>query len=317
MTDEQVRENRQVVLKPKTTEEVSELLKYCNTRKLAIVPQGGNTGLVGGSVPVFDEIVLSLSRMNNITKFDEDSSIVYTQPGVILEKLAEYLKDFNYQPPLDIASKGSWQIGGNLATNAGGARFLKYNSLHANCIGIQAVLANGKVLDDMKGLRKDNTGYDLKHLLIGSEGTLAVITEAALLCHRIPNESNVALIAVGNFENVRKIWIKTREILGENLTALEFFDEQSNEIREKHIKSENPLGSHPFYMVIECSNFGGNQSNEDKLLGLLEHIGDYIEDGVIGQDAEQIRKLWALREGKLLQISLVYFWSQLLSVIFH
>ena len=170
-----------IVLKPKTTQEVSDILKYCNQRRLAVVPQGGNTGLVGGSVPIFDEIILSLSRMNQIKHFDQNYSIVHTQAGVVLEKLAEYLQDYGHMPPIDLGAKGSCHIGGNLATNAGGIKLIKYNSMHANCIGIEAVLADGTIINDMKGLRKDNTGYDLKQLFIGSEGTLGIITECAIL----------------------------------------------------------------------------------------------------------------------------------------
>jgi FAD/FMN-containing dehydrogenase len=138
-------------------------------------------GLVGGSVPLKDEIIISLKRMNKIIGFDENYSIVKTEAGVILENLQKYLVQFDHMSPHDFGSRGSCLIGGNLATNAGGMKFLKYNSLHANTIGMKVVLADGTILDDMKGLRKDNTGYDLKQLFIGSEGTLGIITEAAIL----------------------------------------------------------------------------------------------------------------------------------------
>jgi D-2-hydroxyglutarate dehydrogenase len=136
------------------------------------VPQGGNTGLVGGSQPVFDEVIVNFSRMNKIIEFDESYGILTCEAGCILQDLHTFLHDKGYLMPLDLGAKGSCHIGGNLATNAGGIHFIKYNSLHANCVGLQVVLPNGTVLDNMTTLRKDNTGYDLKHLFIGAEGTL-------------------------------------------------------------------------------------------------------------------------------------------------
>lgn len=174
------------MLRPKTTEEVSEILKYCNQEKLALVPQGGNTGLVGGSNPVFDEVILSMNNMNKIIGFDESYGIVMAESGVILQDLHNYLYDLGYTMPLDLGAKGSCQIGGNLSTNAGGIHFIRHNSLHANCIGLKTVLASGEILDNITTLRKDNTGYDLKHLFIGAEGTLGVITECAILCPPLP-----------------------------------------------------------------------------------------------------------------------------------
>src|SRR3984957_4684118 len=178
------RGHTRLVLKPKTTEEVSKVLKYCNDNTLAVVPQGGNSGLVGGSVPVFDEIVISSSRMNNIRSFDEVSGILVVDAGVLLQTADEYLKQRGHVFPLDLGAKGSCHIGGNVATNAGGLRLLRYGNLHGNVLGIEAVLPDGTIVDTyvgviaspptwaattipshhhrLSGLRKDNTGYDLK-----------------------------------------------------------------------------------------------------------------------------------------------------------
>ena len=166
------RGNSKLVLRPKTTEEVSAVLRHCNERRLAVVPQGGNTGLVGGSQPVFDEIVLSFGRMNKIIDFDESYGILTCEAGCVLQDLQNYLAQRGYLMPLDLGAKGTCQIGGNLATNAGGIHFIRYNSLHANCVGLQVVLPDGRILDNITTLRKDNTGYDIKHLFIGAEGTL-------------------------------------------------------------------------------------------------------------------------------------------------
>ena len=197
--------NSSVMIKPSNTADVSAILSYCNERKLAVVPQGGRTGLVGGSVPVHDEVIISTSRMNRILGFDESYGIVSAEAGCILSDVQDYAKVRGYEVPLDLGAKGSCFIGGNLATNAGGIKFIRHNSLHANCIGLTTVLADGTVLDNMSTLRKDNTGTDLKHLFIGSEGTLGIITQCALLCPVQPKSRNVAVVACSNFNNVLRV----------------------------------------------------------------------------------------------------------------
>lgn len=167
-----------------------------------MVPQGGNTGLVGGSNPIFDEIILSMSAMNKIKGFDESYGIITAEAGAILEDMDNYLGERGYTMPLDLGAKGSCQIGGNLSTNAGGIHFIRHNSLHANCIGLKAVLPSGEILDNITTLRKDNTGYDLKHLFIGAEGTLGIITECAILCPSRPKQTQLALLACHSFDDV-------------------------------------------------------------------------------------------------------------------
>lgn len=216
-----------LMLKPSTTDEISEILKYCNKEKIAVVPQGGNTGLVGGSQPIFDEVILSTSNMNRIMGFDESYGIVTAEGGVILETLSNYLGGLGYAMPLDLGARGSCQIGGNLSTNAGGIHFIRHNSLHANCIGLKAVLATGEVLDNITTLRKDNTGYDLKHLFIGAEGTLGVITECAILCPPAPKTKSVVLIACRSFEDVISILKAAKLQLHDILQACEFMDRPS------------------------------------------------------------------------------------------
>lgn len=191
-----------IVLKPSSNEEVAEVLKYCNDKMLAVVPQGGNTGLVGGGVAVFDEIVLNMQRMNKILNFDKSYGIVMAEAGCILQDMHDYVNEIGYDMPLDLGAKGSCMIGGNLSTNAGGINFIRYNSLHANCVGLKVVLPNGRVLDNITNLRKDNTGYDLKHLFIGAEGTLGVITECALLCPSLPRASTLCMVQCKDFQRV-------------------------------------------------------------------------------------------------------------------
>lgn len=188
------RGSSQVLLQPKTTEEVSSILHHCHDNNLAVVPQGGNTGLVGGSVPVFDEVIISTQLMNDIISLDTLSGILICQAGCILGNLDSFVSDQGFTMPIDLGAKGSCHIGGNLATNAGGVRLLRYGSLHGSVLGLEAVLANGEVLDCLSSLRKDNTGYDLKQLFIGSEGTLGIITKAAILCPQKPKAVSVAFL---------------------------------------------------------------------------------------------------------------------------
>ena len=158
-----------VALRPRSTAQVSAVLAHCSARRLAVVPQGGNTGLVGGSVPVFDEVVLSTSAMNKILAFDPVAGTVTCQAGCVLQTLDEHVAERGHTVPLDLGAKGSCHVGGNVATNAGGLRLLRYGSLHGSVLGLEAVLADGTVLDMLSTLRKDTTGYDLKQIFIGSE----------------------------------------------------------------------------------------------------------------------------------------------------
>lgn len=184
----------QLMLKPKTTEEVSAILRHCNARKLAVCPQGGNTGQLAGATPIFDEIILSMQLMNHIEHVDEMAGIVVCQSGCVLEKLEQHLLQHSLIMPIDLGAKGSCQIGGNISTNAGGVRLVRYGNLHGNVLGIEAVKADGTILDLMSNFKKDNTGYHLKHLFIGSEGTLGVVTKLAIACPTASKSLNVALV---------------------------------------------------------------------------------------------------------------------------
>lgn len=181
-----------MVLKPKSTDEVSAILRHCNERRLAVCPQGGNTGLVGGSVPVFDEVVLSTQLMNRIESIDELSGVLECQSGCVLETLEAAVGERGLCMPLDLGAKGSCNIGGNVSTNAGGLRLVRYGNLHGSVLGVEAVKADGTVLDLMSRFKKDNTGYHLKHMFIGSEGTLGVITKVAMFC---PTSSRAVSVA--------------------------------------------------------------------------------------------------------------------------
>ncbi|CDP01959.1 unnamed protein product [Coffea canephora] len=218
------RGSSKLLLQPKNTEEVSQILKYCNSRCLAVVPQGGNTGLVGGSVPVFDEVIINVGLMRNILSFDKVSGVLVCEAGCILENLIFFLDDEGFIMPLDLGAKGSCQIGGNVSTNAGGLRLLRYGSLHGSVLGLEAVLANGTVLDMLGTLRKDNTGYDLKHLFIGSEGSLGIVTKVSILTPPKLSSVNIAFLACEDYTSCQKLLLEAKKKLGGILSAFEFLD---------------------------------------------------------------------------------------------
>ena len=306
----------EVCLRPRNTSEVAKLLAHCHSRRLAVVPQGGNTGLVGGSIPVHDEVVLSLSRMDNVLSFDDESGVLTCESGCVLQSLDEFLETYGFMMPLDLGAKGSCQIGGNASTNAGGLRYIRYGSLHGSILGLEAVLADGTVLDCLSTLRKDNTGYDLKQLFIGAEGTLGVITKLAIHVPRRPVAQHVAMMGVQSFEDVRRVFSAARTALGEILSAVEFADRAALDMVIEHgglggraaESPKSPLNDpHSFYVLLETS--GSNAAHDkEKLLNFLEDMlsscskksqssKPLVQDGVLAADLRQARELWQLREG--------------------
>ncbi|XP_036318571.1 D-2-hydroxyglutarate dehydrogenase, mitochondrial-like isoform X1 [Rhagoletis pomonella] len=292
-----VRGNSKLVLKPGTTQEVSAILRYCNERKLAVCPQGGNTGVVGGSVPVFDEIILSMARLDKILKIDEITGIAACEAGCILENLDRKARELDFVVPLDLGAKASCHIGGNVSTNAGGLRVVRYGNLHGSVLGLEVVLANGEVLDLMSDFKKDNTGYHLKHLFIGAEGTLGVITKVSLLCAPQPQAQHLAFLGLPNFDAVLRTFSSAKRHLGEILSACEMIDAPTLQANFDHFELNTPIGSFPFYMLLETS--GSNGSHD------LEKINRFVEfgmgkgeiiDGTIASEARKMQKIWKLRE---------------------
>ncbi|KAI0802356.1 hypothetical protein GGR55DRAFT_665932 [Xylaria sp. FL0064] len=288
-----------LVLKPGSTEEVSQILRYCNENMLAVVPQGGNTGLVGGSVPVFDEIVVSTGRMNRIRSFDDVSGVFVADAGVVLEMADQFLAEKGYLFPLDLGAKGSCQIGGNVSTNAGGLRLLRYGSLHGNVLGLEAVLPDGTIIEDLCTLRKNNTGYDLKQLFIGGEGTIGLITAVSVQCPKRGKAVNVAFLGTDSFEKIQLAFKEAKSQLFEILSAFELMDSNSQDMVHRVRQNKRPLDDeHPFYCLIETT--GSNAEHDaEKLEKFLEDVmsKEIIADGVLAQDETQIKSLWSQREG--------------------
>ncbi|TVU41973.1 hypothetical protein EJB05_15537, partial [Eragrostis curvula] len=301
----------QLLLLPKSTTGVSKILSYCNSRRLAVVPQGGNTGLVGGSVPVYDEIrsvsipclqvIVSLAGMDKIISFDNVNGILTCEAGCVLENLSTFVENEGFIMPLDLGAKGSCHIGGNVSTNAGGLRFIRYGSLHGNVLGLEVVLANGTVLDMLTTLRKDNTGYDLKHLFIGSEGSLGVVTKISILTPAKLPSTNVAFLSCNDYISCQKLLLAARRNLGEILSAFEFMDHHCIDLAMRHLEGvQNPLPASPykFYVLIETT--GSDESYDKSKLEafLLRSMEDgLVADGVIAQDISQASNFWRIREG--------------------
>ena len=288
-----------LVLKPQNVDEVSKVLKYCNERKLAVVPQGGNTGLVGGSIPVFDEIVINTGRMNKIRSFDETSGVLVADAGVILEVADQHLAERDHLFPLDLGAKGSCHIGGNVATNAGGLRLLRYGSLHGNVLGLEAVLADGTVVDSLSTMRKNNTGYDLKQLFVGSEGTIGIVTGVSILCPPRPKAVNVAYFGVESYEKLTRAYKEAKGQLSEILSAFELMDGRTQQLVHQTSGNRYPLeGEYPLYCLVETS---GSNAEHDmaKLEAFLENImaEGIVADGVLAQDETQFQSIWRWREG--------------------
>ncbi|XP_022816556.1 D-2-hydroxyglutarate dehydrogenase, mitochondrial-like [Spodoptera litura] len=285
------------VLKPKSTEEVSTILKYCNERKLAVCPQGGNTGVVGGSVPVFDEIVISFSLMNKIIDLDDLSGALVCEAGCVLENLDNYVRERGLIMPLDLGAKGTCHIGGNASTNAGGLRLLRYGNLHGSILGVEAVKADGTVIDCLRSLKKDNTGYHLKHLFIGSEGTLGLVTKVAIHCPVLPKSVNLGFFGVKNVENVLKLYKSAKSKLGEIISAFEMADFDSINFTAKNLKLPNPISDYPFYVLVETH--GSEETHDgEKLTRFLtnEMESGLILDGTVTSEPAKMQTIWNLRE---------------------
>jgi FAD/FMN-containing dehydrogenase len=286
------------ILIPKNIEQVQKIARFANENKIALIPQGGNTGLVGGQVPIFgNEIILSLKKLTNIRSISNNH--ITLEAGVILQELHQIAEEKNVFFPLNIASQGSAQIGGILATNAGGSQVLAYGNARQLCTGIEAVLADGSIYNGLSSLKKDNTGYDLKNLIIGSEGTLAIITAATLRLFPKPFSYETALVAIKSPEIAHELFMKIQKTAGNSLTAFELIPHFGLEIQLKHNMLENnpSAGYSPYYALVEISHL--NQTDPNLLESILENA---FEKSLIG-DATNIAQsefereiMWKFRE---------------------
>ena len=286
-----------LLLKPDSTETVSKILSICNETRTAIVPQGGNTGLVGGQIPFNNEIILSLSRLNRIRDVDASGMNMIAEAGATLAAVQDAAAKTDRLFPLSIASEGSATIGGNVSTNAGGVHVLHYGNTRDLVLGVEAVLADGRVLDMLRTLRKDNTGYDLKQLFIGAEGTLGIVTAVALKLFPQPAERVTALIAVRDPQAAVNLLSYLQAATGGAMSAFELMPRLGLEFVLAHIpQTADPLAKpSPWYVLAEASG-GANSHLEDALENALSSSG-LVTDAVIAQSDTQRAALWKLREG--------------------
>ncbi len=289
-----------MVLRPKNTEEVSKILKLCDEMKQPIVVQGGITGLVAATQALSGEIALSTERMNKIEELDEKGGTLTVQTGVQLQRIQEHADENGFLFPLDLGARGSCTIGGNMSTNAGGNRVIRYGMTRAQVLGLEAVLADGTIINSLYKFEKNNTGYDLKQLFIGAEGTLGVITRVILKLQTKPKTQSLAFCALEDFEGVTRFLNHMKRDVGANLSAFEVMWAPIYELIVdvvEHVKAPLPKG-HPFYVLTEA--FGTDPEHdqdafEAALADALEQ--GIITDAVIAKSETEIAEIWEVRDG--------------------
>jgi len=290
------------VVRPADTAQVAAVVALCAREEVAIVPQGGNTGLVGGSVPTGArrEVVLSLSRVNRIRAIDPLNDTATVEAGCVLAAIQQAAAQAGRLFPLSLAAEGSCQIGGNLSTNAGGVNVLRYGTAREQVLGLEVVLPDGRVWHGLRGLRKDNTGYDLKQLFLGAEGTLGVITAAVLRLFPRPRATATAWVAVDSPRAAVELLGRLRERLGERISAFELLSRACLEAVIAHAPgTQDPLAApHPWYVLAELADSGApallRERSEEALADCAERQA--LRDAAIAQSGEQARALWRIRE---------------------
>ena len=290
------------VVEPSTTAEVAAILAFADAAGLKIVPQGGNTGLVGGQIPSSDgsEIVLSLRRLDRIREVDPVSDTITVEAGVTLQRVQEAAEAVDRLFPLSLAAEGSCTIGGNLATNAGGTQVVAYGNTRALALGLEVVLADGRVLNGLGKLRKDNTGYDLKQLFVGSEGTLGVITAAVMTMVPRPRAFGTAMVAVADPAAAVALLERAKATFGAALTGFELMPRFGLDLVVKHLPgARDPIADrYDWYVLIEVSwseESGADEALETLLGAAMED--ELVLDAVIAGSLDQRAALWRMREG--------------------
>ena len=280
---------------PATVEEVQAVVRWANEHRIAVVPSGGRTGLSGGAVAANGELVLSLERMNQPLDFNAVDRTLTVQAGMPLEAVHNAARDHGLVYPVDFAARGSCAIGGNIATNAGGIRVIRYGNTRAWIAGLKMVAGNGELLDLNRGLIKNSSGYDLRQLVIGAEGTLGIVVEAQLQLTDPPPRSNVMLLALPSFEGLMQVFNILRAKLA--LSAFEFLTDRALAHVVAH-GAQKPFGEdHPFYVVTEFD--ADTPEKDDAVLAAFEACMEQglVSDGVISQSDAQAAALWRVREG--------------------
>jgi FAD/FMN-containing dehydrogenase len=280
---------------PATIEEVQAVVRWACQHQIAVVPSGGRTGLSGGAVAANGELVLSLERMNRVLDFNAVDRTLTVQPGIALEAVHNAAREQGLEYPVDFAARGSCSIGGTIATNAGGIRVIRYGNTREWIAGMKVVTGTGELLALNRGLIKNSSGYDLRHLMIASEGTLGIVVEATLRLTDPPPPSNVMLLALPSFEMLMQVFAAFRDRL--QLEAFEFFTDRALQHVLAHGAQKPFEEVHPYYVVTEFAS--GDEAGEAAAMAAFEACMEngWVSDGVISQSDAQAAQLWRLREG--------------------
>ena len=289
------------VVRPGSTQDVSVVVRICIEQHVPIVPQGGNTSMCGGATPdpAGNAVVLSLSRLNRVRAVDVDNATMTVEAGVTLAQAQAAAAQSQMLFPLSLASEGSCTIGGNLSTNAGGTAVLRFGNARDLALGLEVVLPDGRVWEGLRGLRKDNTGYDLKHMFIGAEGTLGIITAAVVKLFPAPRARATALIAVADVERTVRLLTLLKRSLADRLVGFELMNALSLELSRKHHPgSPDPLPGHAWYVLVQADD----PAEDSELTELLERAlaqgvdEGIVDDATIASSDAQRKQLWSLRE---------------------
>ena len=289
------------VVRPASTQEVSAVVKACASLGVSIVPQGGNTGLVVGSIPdeSGEQVLLSLQRMKAVRAVHTDNLSIEVEAGCVLAQLQEAALAAGLFFPLSLGSEGSCTIGGNLSTNAGGTQVLRYGNARDLCLGLEVVLANGEIWRGLSGLRKDNTGYDLKNLFIGSEGTLGIITAASLKLFPKPKSTLTAWAALDSLQACVKLLGLAHEKLGTGLSGFEVMNQYSLGLVQKHFPTlQAPFQDYAWCALLELSDNESTEHAHEQLVGLLELAMDHgtVQNATVAENLSKAAQLWHIRE---------------------
>jgi FAD/FMN-containing dehydrogenase len=293
--------NALAVVQPRTFEQVRQVVQACHARNVAIVPQGGNTGLVGGSVPVAGDtsIVLSLRKLSAVRALDQQNLTITVEAGCTLSQVQDAAAGAGLLFPLSLASEGSCTIGGNLSSNAGGVQVLRYGNARELCLGIEAVMPDGTALHALRGLRKDNTGYALKDLLIGAEGTLGVITAAVMKLFPRPRTQIVAFVALESVEAAVSLLGLAQKRLDSSLTGFELIAQICLDLVSKHFKEASPLpAGSAYYVLLECSDSQEEAVARERFQQVLEEAMELelIQNAAVSASVAQNKAMWRQRE---------------------
>ena len=289
----------ELILFPKTVKSLSNIVKECASQKISIVPQGGNTSLVGGSVPRKgkSEIIINLKNLNKVRYLDKFGFSIVLESGCILEDIQNIVKKENLVFPISMGSRGSCQIGGNIATNAGGLNVIKYGLLKSNIIGIEAIMSDGNIFSDLRNIKKNNTGYDLKQLLIGSEGTLGIITAANIKLFPHSKDKNVLFASCNEFKKILDLYFFVQNNFSDLLTSFEVLNNDAMELVKKY---NNDINNHPeigkYYALIEISNFLGISSFKDFIINKFSNFMIKDSSLIFSKSEKENQNLWKFRE---------------------